>query len=91
MFTSWGRETSRKYTQEELDRILSELKESSEFGTILRAKGIVAMADGGWKQFDLVPEESETRDSHPDYTGRLCVIGCELAEDKLAELFGLQE
>ena len=91
VFTSWGRETSRKYTQEELDHILGELKESSAYGTILRAKGIVAMADGGWKQFDLVPEESETRDSHPDYTGRLCVIGCELAENKLAELFGLQE
>ena len=89
MFTSWGRETSRKYTQEELDHILSELKESSEYGTILRAKGIVPMADGSWKQFDLVPEESETRDSHPDYAGRLCVIGCELAEDKLSELFSL--
>ena len=91
VFTSWGRETSRKYTEEELTHILSELKESSAYGTILRAKGIVPMTDGSWKQFDLVPEESETRTSHPDYTGRLCVIGCELAEDKLVELFGLQE
>ena len=91
VFTSWGRETSRKFTDEELDRILNELKESSAYGTILRAKGIVPMTDGSWKQFDLVPEESETRTSHPDYTGRLCVIGCDLAEDKLAELFGLRE
>ena len=91
MFTSWVRETSRKFTDEELAHILSELKESGAYGTILRAKGIVPMTDGSWKQFDLVPEESETRTSHPDYTGRLCVIGCDLAEDKLAGLFGLQE
>ena len=89
VFTSWGRETSRRFTDEELDRILAELKESSAYGTILRAKGIVPMTDGSWKQFDLVPEESETRVSTPDYTGRLCVIGCDLAEDRLAELFGL--
>ena len=89
VFTSWGRETSHKYSDEELDRILGVLKESSEYGTILRAKGIVPMTDGSWKQFDLVPEESETRASQPDYTGRLCVIGCELKEDKLAELFSL--
>ncbi len=89
VFTSWGRETSRKYTEEELDSILGELQESSEYGTILRAKGIVAMSDGSWKEFDLVPEESETRTCQPDYTSRLCVIGCELKEDKLAELFRL--
>ena len=56
---------------------------------ILRAKGIVPMTDGSWKQFDLVPEESETRESQPDYTGRICVIGCELKEDKRGELFSL--
>ncbi len=89
VFTSWGRETSRKYTEEELAEILNTLQESSEYGTILRAKGIVAMADGSWKEFDLVPEESETRACQPDYTSRLCVIGCELKEEKLAELFRL--
>ena len=84
--------------QEELAGELTAAKESltalqaedGRFGQIiLRAKGIVPMTDGTWKQFDLVPEESETRVCSPDYTGRLCVIGCELKEDKLAELFGL--
>ena len=89
VFTSWGRETSRKYTDEELDSILTALKESDEYGTILRAKGIAQMADGSWKEFDLVPEESETRVCQPDYTSRLCVIGCDLKEDRLAELFRL--
>ena len=91
VFTSWGRETARKYDPAELDEILKALQaEDGRFGRIiLRAKGIVPMTDGSWKQFDLVPEESETRACSPDYTGRLCVIGCELREDKLAELFGL--
>ncbi len=91
VFTSWGRETTRKYDPAELDEILKALQaEDGRFGQIiLRAKGIVPMTDGSWKQFDLVPEESETRACSPDYTGRLCVIGCELKEDKLAELFGL--
>ena len=89
VFDSWGRETSRKYTEEELSAALKTLQESDEYGTILRAKGIVAMTDGSWKQFDLVPEEAETRACQPDYTSRLCVIGCDLKEDKLAELFSL--
>ncbi|MBQ6197415.1 MAG: GTP-binding protein, partial [Lachnospiraceae bacterium] len=89
VFDSWGRETSRKYTEEELAAALKTLQESEEYGTILRAKGIVAMTDGSWKQFDLVPEEAETRACQPDYTSRLCVIGCDLKEDKLAELFSL--
>ena len=89
VFTSWGRETSRKYSEEELTEILAALKEGTEYGTILRAKGIVAMSDGSWKEFDLVPEESEMRVCAPDYTSRLCVIGCELNEEKLAELFRL--
>ena len=89
VFTSWGRETSRKYSEEELTEILAALKEGTEYGTILRAKGIIAMSDGSWKEFDLVPEESEMRVCAPDYTSRLCVIGCELNEEKLAELFRL--
>ena len=62
--------------------------DSGEYGQILRAKGIVN-GEGGWIEFDYVPEEHEVRAGHPDYTGRLCVIGAELAEDKLAVLFGL--
>ena len=91
VFTSWGRETARKYELAELESILKALQaEDGSLGqVILRAKGIVPLNDGSWKQFDLVPEESEIRDSAPDYTGRICVIGCELKEDKLAALFGL--
>ncbi len=92
VFTSWGRESARKYTEEELEGILKALAdESGEYGQIiLRAKGIIPMADGSWRQFDMVPEESEVRVCGPDYTGRVCVIGCELKEEKLAELFGLK-
>ncbi|MBO4872096.1 MAG: GTP-binding protein, partial [Lachnospiraceae bacterium] len=92
VFTSWGRESARKYTEEELAGILKALAdENGEYGQIiLRAKGIIPMADGSWRQFDLVPEETEVRTCEADYTGRLCVIGCELKEEKLAELFGLK-
>lgn len=89
VFVSWGRETARKYSDDDLTMILSELKENNGFGTVLRAKGIVAMENGSWKEFDLVPGESEIRDCQPDYTGRLCVIGCELDEDRLEKLFHL--
>ena len=91
VFTSWGQESARKFSEEELEGILKALQdETGEYGQIiLRAKGIVPMTDGSWKQFDLVPEESEIRSCEADYTGRLCVIGCELNEKKLAELFGL--
>ena len=92
VFTSWGRESARKYTEEELQGILKALAdESGEYGQIiLRAKGIIPMTDGSWRQFDMVPEESEVRSCGADYTGRICVIGCELKEEKLAELFGLK-
>ena len=92
VFTSWGRESSRKYSEEELAGILKALAdESGEYGQIiLRAKGIIPMTDGSWRQFDMVPEESEVRVCGADYTGRICVIGCELKEEKLAELFGLK-
>lgn len=87
VFTSWGRETAHKYTEEELDYIVKTLSETSAYGTVLRAKGIVAMADGNWKQFDLVPEEAEIREGQADYTGRVCVIGTDLKEDDLVKLF----
>ena len=87
MFTSWGKETAHKYTDEELENIVHALADSDAYGTVLRAKGIVAMADGSWKQFDLVPEEHEVRVGKPDYTGRVCVIGTDLKEDELLKLF----
>ena len=88
VFTSWGRETPRTYTQAEVSRILTEL-DSGAYGKILRAKGIVSGGDGTWVEFDYVPGEQEVRAGHPDYTGRLCVIGAELDEARLAGLFGL--
>ena len=88
VFTSWGKETPKIYTQADIDRILTAL-DSGDYGAILRAKGIVNGTDGAWIEFDYVPEEHEIRAGHPDYTGRLCVIGSNLKEDKLAELFGL--
>lgn len=87
VFTSWGRETAHKYTEEELDFILKALSETEGYGTILRSKGIIAMADGIWKQFDLVPEEYEARKGQADYTGRICVIGTDLKEEELEKLF----
>lgn len=89
IFTSWGQETAHKYTEEELDFLLKALSETEGYGTILRAKGIVEMENGAWKQFDLVPQEYEVRESTADYTGRLCVIGTDLKEDELTELFHL--
>ncbi len=87
IFTSWGKETAHKYTEEELDYIVKALSETDACGTILRSKGILAMSDGTWRQFDLVPEEYEIRESQADYTGRLCVIGTDLKEEELAKLF----
>lgn len=89
IFTSWGQETAHKYTEEELDFLLKALSETEGYGTILRAKGIVEMENGAWKQFDLVPQEYEVRESAADYTGRLCVIGTDLKEDELTKLFHL--
>ena len=89
VFTSWGVETVKTFTEGDLERILSAL-DSGEYGAILRAKGIVPAADGGqWLHFDFVPEEHQVRRGPADYTGRLCVIGAELKEAKLAALFGL--
>ncbi len=90
IFTSWGKETPKKFTKDELENILKTLSESEEYGLILRAKGMVSTAEGVWLHFDFVPEEYEVREGAADYTGRLCVIGSELKEEKLAELFGIQ-
>ena len=87
VFTSWGVETPKTFTAQGIDHILEEL-DSGEYGKILRAKGIVN-GDGGWLEFDYVPEEHDVRPGHPDYTGRLCVIGAELKEDALKVLFGV--
>ena len=88
VFTSWGKETPKVFAQADIERILTAL-DSGDYGKILRAKGIVNGEGGKWIEFDFVPEEHEVRAGHPDYTGRLCVIGAELQEDKLAQLFGL--
>ena len=89
VFTSWGRETIHTYTKDQISNILKELEADSSYGNVLRAKGMVAGEDGEWIYFDMVPEEHEVRTGAPEYTGRSCVIGAELNEDKLAELFGL--
>ncbi len=89
VFVSWGAETVKPFTEDELEHILTAL-DGGEYGAILRAKGIVAAADGGqWLHYDFVPEEHQIRRGPADYTGRLCVIGSGLKEDKLRQLFGL--
>ncbi len=88
VFSNFGVETAKKFTREELENALSRLS-SEEYGTVLRAKGIVAGADGTWFHFDFVPEEFEVRTGSADVTGRMCVIGAKLAEDKIKALFGV--
>ena len=87
VFTSWGAETVHSYTEEDIRRILTAL-DTGDYGAILRAKGIVP-SGGKWLHFDYVPEEQDVRYGSADYTGRLCVIGAQLKEDKLKELFSL--
>ena len=89
VFTSWGKETVKAYSQEEIQKILDTLSEDGSYGMVLRAKGMVEGKDGQWIYFDMVPGEADIRQGAPDYTGRLCVIGSKLAEDKMAELFGV--
>ena len=88
VFTSWGTETVKVYTEKQLETILAAL-DSGEYGSVLRAKGIVPAEGGKWLHFDYVPEEHEVRFGAADYTGRLCVIGAQLDESKLAQLFAL--
>ena len=87
VFTSWGKETARKFTKEEIENILSQLSDSEKYGVVLRAKGIVPGADGQWLHYDFVPEEFEVRTGAADYTGRICVIGSKLNENELDKLF----
>ena len=88
VFTSWGVETANKYTKDEITAALEKLAaDSDEFGVILRAKGIVASDTNEWIYYDLVPGEYEVRTGKPDYTGKICVIGSNLKEDLLKDLF----
>ena len=89
VFTSWGVETPKKFTKEELASILDTLSNDESLGVVLRAKGMVPSADGTWMHFDMTPGESEIRNGSAEYTGRLCVIGSKLDEDKLKDLFGI--
>ena len=89
VFTSWGAETPKKYSKEELDTILKTLSGTKEYGIILRAKGIIPSTDGTWINFDLVPGEYEVREGKPDYTGKLCVIGTNIDKKKIEELFNI--
>ena len=89
MFTSWGVETSKKFTESELRSQLSALSDAVRFGTILRAKGIVACECGEWLHFDYIPNQIDIRKGSAAYTGRLCVIGAKIDEEELKELFGV--
>ena len=91
VFTSWGRETAKKYTKEEIEAALKKLSEAEDLGVILRAKGMVDGKDGQWIYFDMVPEEYEVRTGTPQITGKICVIGSKMAEDKIAEIFGVND
>ena len=87
MFTSWGVETGKKFDKKELEEMLNSLSDVEKFGLVLRAKGIVAGADGTWIHFDYIPGETDIRTGGAAYTGRLCVIGSKIDEGKLKELF----
>ena len=87
VFTSWGIETVHSFSRAELEDLLKLLSMTQDFGTVLRAKGIVQTEEGGWLEFDMVPEETEIRDCKPDYIGRICVIGTELKKDELEKVF----
>lgn len=89
VFTSWGCETARIFTQDGIASILGKLSDSEDYGVILRSKGMVEGDNGDWIYFDMVPGEADVRTGEPDYTGRICVIGSGLKEDKLKELFGI--
>ncbi len=89
VFTSWGMETAHKFTKEDIEKSLKALDNTEEYGVVLRAKGIVALSDGTWAHFDYVPGEYNVRTGSAEVTGKICVIGSKLAEDKLARVFGL--
>lgn len=89
MFTSWGRESTKSFTKDELETVLSQLEDEKLYGRILRAKGIVPAADGSWIHFDYIPGEADVRTGSAGVIGRLCVIGAELHEEELGTLFGV--
>lgn len=89
VFTSWGRETIKKFDKGQIESILNHLSEDDSFGIVLRAKGMVEGKDGHWIYFDMVPGEADVREGSPEYTGRICVIGSKLVEDKLQDAFGI--
>ena len=89
VFTSWGKETPHKFDRARIEEILKIFCDTEDYGTILRAKGMVEGTDGTWIYFDMVPGEYELREGQPDYTGRLCVIGTDIDDNKLMELFGI--
>ena len=89
VFTSWGKETPHKFDRARIEEILKIFCDTEDYGTILRAKGMVESTDGTWIYFDMVPGEYELREGQPDYTGRLCVIGTDIDDHKLMELFGI--
>ena len=89
VFTSWGKETPHKFDRARIEEILKVFCDTEDYGTILRAKGMVEGTDGTWIYFDMVPGEYELREGQPDYTGRLCVIGTDIDDHKLMELFGI--
>lgn len=89
IFTSWGKETVKTYTKEEIKKILETLSNDESYGMILRAKGMVEGKDGQWIYFDMVPGEEDIREGSADYTGRICVIGSKIQDEKLSELFGI--
>ena len=86
MFVSWGKETTRKFTKEELTQALQAIQDEDKYGIVLRAKGIVA-GEESWLHFDYVPEEPDVREGGASVTGRICVIGCKLNEEELEKLF----
>ena len=89
IFTSWGKETPHKFEKSTIENAMKKFVETTEYGTIIRSKGMVPSTDGTWIYFDLVDGEYELREGEPDYTGKLVVIGTDVEEDKLLELFGI--
>ena len=89
MFQSWGAETAKKYTAEEISSLLDKLADEVAYGALIRAKGYVPAPDGAWVHFDYTPGEKDIRDGAANVAGRLCVIGANLNENAVKELFGL--
>jgi hypothetical protein len=90
VFTSWGRETVKKFSKKEITAILEALEDSDKYGMILRAKGMVECPCGKWIYFDYVPGEPDVREGSPETIGKLCVIGSKINEDAISALFGVK-